>query len=64
MYSENKDADQLCSYCTADLRLCFCLCLFSCVAAQILQYVIIQIVIKSSSFGVNKTVNNLLLTTF
>ena len=21
--SENKDADQLCSYCTADLRLCF-----------------------------------------
>ena len=24
--SENKDADQLCSYCTADLRLCFRLC--------------------------------------
>ena len=23
MYSENKGADQLCSYCTADLRLCF-----------------------------------------
>ena len=22
-YSENKSADQLCSYCTADLRLCF-----------------------------------------
>ena len=22
-YSENKGADQLCSYCTADLRLCF-----------------------------------------
>ena len=24
--SENKGADQLCSYCTADLRLCFSLC--------------------------------------
>ena len=24
--SENKDADQLCSYSTADLRLCFCTC--------------------------------------
>ena len=24
--SENKGADQLCSYCTADLRLCFCMC--------------------------------------
>ena len=24
--SENKGADQLCSYCTADLRLCFLLC--------------------------------------
>ena len=24
--SENKGADQLCSYCTADLRLCFRLC--------------------------------------
>ena len=24
--SENKDADQLCSYCEADLRLCFRLC--------------------------------------
>ena len=23
---ENKDADQLCSYCTADLRLCFRIC--------------------------------------
>ena len=23
--SENKGADQLCSYCTADLRLCFCI---------------------------------------
>ena len=31
--SENKGADQLCSYCTADLRLCFRLCkllVFSC----------------------------------
>ena len=25
MCSENKGADQLCSYCTADLRLCFCI---------------------------------------
>ena len=25
-YSENKDADQLCSYCTVDLRLCFRIC--------------------------------------
>ena len=25
--SKNKGADQLCSYCTADLRLCFCLCM-------------------------------------
>ena len=25
-YSENKGADQLCSYCTADLRLCFRIC--------------------------------------
>ena len=24
--SENKDADQLCSYCTADLRPCFRIC--------------------------------------
>ena len=23
---ENKDADQLCSNCTADLHLCFCIC--------------------------------------
>ena len=23
MSSENKGADQLCSYCTADMRLCF-----------------------------------------
>ena len=23
--SENKGADQLCSYCTADLHLCFCI---------------------------------------
>ena len=23
MGSENKDADQLCSYCTADVHLCF-----------------------------------------
>ena len=23
--SENKGADQLCSYCTADLRICFCI---------------------------------------
>ena len=31
--SKNKGADQLCSYCTADLRLCFRLCkllIFSC----------------------------------
>ena len=26
LYSENKGADQLHSYCKADLRLCFCLC--------------------------------------
>ena len=32
MCSENRDADQLCSYCTADLHLCFCLIIyvFSC----------------------------------
>ena len=24
--NENKSADQLCSYCEADLRLCFCIC--------------------------------------
>ena len=24
-YCENKGADQLCSYCEADLRLCFCI---------------------------------------
>ena len=24
--SENKGADQLCGYCKADLRLCFCIC--------------------------------------
>ena len=38
--SGNKDADQLCSYCTADLRLCFCLCMllvFVC-GGLILQY--------------------------
>ena len=23
LWSEDKDADKLCSYCTADLRLCF-----------------------------------------
>ena len=26
LWSENKGADQLCSYCTADLRLCFRIC--------------------------------------
>ena len=26
LYSENKGADQLRSYCAADLRLCFCIC--------------------------------------
>ena len=25
MCRENKGADQLCSFCTADLRLCFCI---------------------------------------
>ena len=25
-FSENKGADQLCSHCKADLRLCFCIC--------------------------------------
>ena len=33
MCGENKGADQLCSYCTADLRLCFRICkllVFSC----------------------------------
>ena len=37
MSGENKGADQLCSYCTADLRLCFriCNCWFSHAAAQI-----------------------------
>ena len=25
-YSKNKSADQLCSYCEADLRLCFRIC--------------------------------------
>ena len=32
-YNENKGTDKLCSYCTADLRLCFCLgksTVFSC----------------------------------
>ena len=32
-YLRNKNADQLCSYCTADLRLCFRICrllVFSC----------------------------------
>ena len=31
--AKNKGADQLCSYCTADLRLCFGICkllVFSC----------------------------------
>ena len=27
VYSENKGTDQLCSSCTADLQLCFCLCM-------------------------------------
>ena len=26
LFSGNKCADQLCSYCTADLHLCFCKC--------------------------------------
>ena len=36
--SENKSADQLCSYCEADLRLCFRIinCWFSDAAAQLL----------------------------
>ena len=25
-FCENKGADQLCGYCEADLRLCFCIC--------------------------------------
>ena len=35
--SENKGADQLRSYCEADLRLCFRLCWFSHAAAQLLR---------------------------
>ena len=37
-YSENKGADQLCSYCAADLRLCFRICKirFSHDAAQLM----------------------------
>ena len=37
---ENKGADQLCSYCTADLRLCFRICklLVSHAAAQIIIF--------------------------
>ena len=37
--SENKSADQLCSYCKADLRLCFRICknvVFSCVFRETL----------------------------
>ena len=26
MCNKNKGADQLCSFCTADLHLCFCIC--------------------------------------
>ena len=36
--SENKDADQLCSKCTAELRLCFRLCkllVFLCIGSNI-----------------------------
>ena len=38
LYSKNKVADQLCSYCTADLRLCFAYaCLFSHAVAHMLM---------------------------
>ena len=36
--SENKGADQLRSYCEADLRLCFRLCRF--VVLQLLKYIV------------------------
>ena len=41
--SENKGADQLRSYCEADMRLCFRLCrflIFPCGGSNLLQYVI------------------------
>ena len=40
--SENKGADQLCSYCTADLRLCFRLCrllVFPCGGSYTFTYI-------------------------
>ena len=43
-FSENKGADQLHSYCEADLRLCFCLCrllVFPCVGSYKMASVIV-----------------------
>ena len=43
MCSENKGTNQLCSYCTADLCLCFRLCMFSsCSAAHIILQVFLS----------------------
>ena len=52
--SENKGADQLCSYCTADLRLCFHLCrllVFPCSGSMSLCFIWFTFAIMKSFGG-------------
>ena len=54
---KNKDTDQLCSYCTADLRLCFCICkslVFSCEGSVSLP--------EKKIYPIGQPVNYLILT--
>ena len=38
LFSKNEGSDQLCSYCTADLRLCFCLYMLLAFLFDVLYY--------------------------
>ena len=54
--SENKGTDQVYSYCTADLRLCFCICIISCGTS--LHYVplrTLMVLFDQNNFRLNKT---------
>ena len=58
MCSENEGADQLCNYCTADLRLRFHICCwFSYAAAQLLNLVLECQIVCVAHFNVCSALN-------
>ena len=65
--SENKGADQLCSYCTADLRLCFRLCkllVYSCGGSYVSDAVLNMRTAHSAKYEEKEIRNNLFVDLF